>query len=94
MPLYVLACHDREGAIETRMAARPDHLAWVQSQLAKIKVAGPMLDDAGAMAGSLFILEAPDKAAVEAFTAADPYTKAGLWGRVDIREFRASFGNL
>jgi uncharacterized protein YciI len=94
MPLYVLACHDRENALETRMAARPDHLAWVQQNLAPIKVAGPMLDDAGQMAGSMFILDLPDKAAAEAFNAADPYTKAGLWGRVDLREFRASFGDL
>lgn len=94
MPLYVLACHDKAGGLETRMAARPDHLAWVQQNLAPIKIAGPMLDDEGRMAGSMFILDMPDKAAAEAFNAADPYTKAGLWGRVDLREFRASFGNL
>ncbi len=94
MPLFVLACHDKEHGLETRMGARPDHLAWVQANLAPIKVAGPMLDDDGKMAGSLFIIEAPDKAAAQAFNAQDPYTKAGLWGRVDIREFRASFGNL
>jgi uncharacterized protein YciI len=94
MPLYALVCHDKENGLETRMGARSNHLAWVGENLGVIKVAGPMLDDAGGMAGSLFILDMPDKAAVEAFNAADPYTKAGLWGRVDIREFKASFGQL
>jgi uncharacterized protein YciI len=46
------------------------------------------------MAGSLFILDLPDRAAVQAFNAADPYTRAGLWGRVDVREFKASFGKI
>jgi uncharacterized protein YciI len=94
MPLYALVCHDKENGLETRMGARPDHLAWVQANLSVIRAAGPMLDDAGRMAGSLFILDLPDRAAAEAFNAADPYTKAGLWGRVDLREFRASFGDL
>jgi hypothetical protein len=59
-----------------------------------VKVAGPMLDDAEAMAGSLFILEADGRGEVEAFNAADPYQKAGLFGQVEIRGFRASIGQL
>jgi uncharacterized protein YciI len=94
MPLYALVCHDKEDGFETRMGARSEHLAWVGENVGPIKVAGPMLDEAGRMAGSLFILELPDKAAVEAFNAADPYTRAGLWGRVDVREFKATFGQL
>lgn len=94
MPLFVLVCHDKENGLETRLAARSDHLAWAQQKLGVIKVAGPMLDDAGQMAGSMFILDLPDKAAAEAFHAEDPYTKAGVWGRVDLREFKASIGGL
>ena len=40
------------------------------------------------MAGSLIIVEADDLAAAEAFNAADPYAKAGLFERVEIRAFR------
>jgi uncharacterized protein len=46
------------------------------------------------MAGSLFILDTADRAAVEAFNAADPYQQAGLFGHVEIRGFRASVGQL
>jgi uncharacterized protein YciI len=94
MPLFILACFDKPNSLDLRMATREAHLAYAGENAAMVKVAGPMLDDAGAMAGSLFILEAPDKATVEAFNAADPYTKAGLFGQVEIRGFRASIGQL
>ena len=94
MPLFSLLCFDKPNALDLRMATRERHLAYVQENLATLKVAGPMLDDAEVMAGSLFILEAADRAAVEAFHAADPYQQAGLFGRVEIRGFRASVGQL
>ena len=87
--LYVLICEDKTGAEAVRLATREAHLAYVGQKTAMIKLAGPMLSDNGQhMAGSLFILEAKDRGTVEAFNAADPYTGAGLWGRVTIRPFR------
>ena len=86
MPLFVLTCLDKPGALATRLAAREDHLAWVKDQ--PLKLGGPFLDAAGEMAGSLMIVEAEDLAAAQAFNAADPYTKAGLWASVDVRPFR------
>jgi uncharacterized protein YciI len=53
-----------------------------------------MLDDNGDMAGSLVIMEAESRAEAEAFNAADPYTLAGLWERVDIKVLRATLGTL
>ena len=94
MPLFMLACFDKPNSLDLRMATREAHLAYVRENVALVKVAGPMLDDAEALAGSLFILEAEDSAAVEAFHAADPYQQAGLFGQVEIRGFRASIGQL
>jgi uncharacterized protein YciI len=39
-------------------------------------------------------MEAAGIAEVEAFSAGDPYTKAGLWERVDIKPFKATIGSL
>jgi uncharacterized protein YciI len=39
------------------------------------------------MIGSLMILEAPDRIAVEAFNRADPFYVAGIWEEVDITAF-------
>jgi hypothetical protein len=94
MPLFMLACFDKPDSLDLRMATREAHLAYAAQHQAMVKLGGPMFDDAGAMAGSLFILEAEDRAAVEAFHAADPYQQAGLFERVEIRGFRASVGQL
>ena len=94
MPLFALICFDKPGSLDLRMATREAHLAYVGQHRAMLKVAGPLLDEAEGMAGSMFILEAPDRAAVDAFTAADPYSQAGLFGQVEIRGYRASIGSI
>jgi uncharacterized protein YciI len=94
MATFVLTCIDRPGALERRMAARADHLAYVRERLSMVKLAGPFLNDQDEMIGSMFIIEAPDTAAVEAFAAADPYRLADLFERVELRAWRATVGAL
>ncbi|WP_397418601.1 YciI family protein [Phenylobacterium sp.] len=94
MTLYVLFCVDKPGALSVRMGAREAHLAYVRGFGDKLRLGGPMLDDNGDMAGSLVIMEAESRAEAEAFNAADPYTLAGLWERVDIKVLRATLGTL
>jgi uncharacterized protein YciI len=94
MPLFTLICFDKPNALDLRMATREAHLAYVRENLAMVKLAGPMLGAEDGMAGSLFVIEAADRAAVEAFNAADPYQKAGVFGQVEIRGFRATIGQL
>ena len=94
MPHFVLTCIDKPQSLALRMATREAHLAWVRGRIGELKLGGPFLDDKGDMAGSLMILEEPDLAAAQAFSAEDPYTKAGLWQSVDIRPFRVTLGQL
>jgi len=94
MATFVLMCVDHPNALDRRMAAREAHLAYVREHIAMVKIAGPLLDDAGQMAGSMFVIEAPDKAAVEAFSAADPYRLAGLFERVEVRSWKVTVGAL
>jgi hypothetical protein len=94
MPLFMLACFDKPKSLDLRMATREAHLAYVRENASLVKLAGPMLDEAEAMAGSLFVLEAPDRAAAVAFNAADPYQTAGVFERVEIRGFRATIGSI
>ena len=94
MPLFVLNCLDKPDSLALRMATREAHLAYVRPQLDKLKLGGPFLDEAGDMAGSLMIVDVADRAAAEAFSANDPYTKAGLWQRVEITPFRVTLGQL
>lgn len=94
MTLFVLHCVDKPNALELRMANREAHLAYVGGQKDKLKLAGPMLDADGNMAGSMLILDVADLAEAQAFAAGDPYNKAGLFERVDIHPFKATLGGF
>ena len=89
--MYVLICRDRPGALEVRKANRDAHLAYLAGT-GIVRLAGPLLDDDGAMVGSLLAVEAADRAAAEAFAAADPYAKAGLFAAVEIMAWRKVIG--
>ena len=94
MANFVLTCIDKPDSLSLRMANREAHLAYVRKHPSFVRLAGPLLDARGEMAGSLFIVEAGDIAEVEAFTASDPYAAAGLFERVEIRAWRATVGAL
>ena len=90
--LFVLYCRDKPASQDLRLTTRPAHLEFARGQGA-IKMAGPMFGDghgadSDTMSGSLFVIEANDLAEAQAFNAADPYTKAGLWASVTIHPFR------
>ena len=94
MPIFVLFCVDKPGSLDLRMATREAHLAYMRDKAVMMKLGGPMLNEDGEMAGSLLIVEAPDRAAAIALNAHDPYTLAGLWERVDVKAFKATLGQL
>lgn len=87
MPLYALICTDRPGGLDIRKANREAHLAYLQGSDC-VAQAGPFLDGAGQMCGSLVVLDLADRAAAEAWAAGDPYAKAGLFAEVRIEEWR------
>ncbi|OYW83932.1 MAG: hypothetical protein B7X53_18195 [Hyphomonas sp. 34-62-18] len=93
MPLYCLHCLDNEtDGAERRAATRPAHLEWVATLGETCRMAGPLLSEDGRMIGSVFLMVAEDAAAARALNAADPYTKAGVFGRVHISETRWAYG--
>jgi uncharacterized protein YciI len=54
----------------------------------RIVMSGPLVaDDGETMIGSLFLVDAADRATVEAFNRADPFHAAGIWERVTITGF-------
>jgi uncharacterized protein YciI len=92
VPLFVLICTDKPGALPLRMATREAHLAYVDAHPGVVKVAGGRLNEAGEMLGSIIVLEAEDLAGAQAFAAGDPYAKAGLFESVVIDGFRVARG--
>jgi uncharacterized protein YciI len=89
--LFTITCRDKPEHLALRMSIRPSHIAHIGQVAADLVVAGPLLDAEGQPCGSMFVIELPDRAAAEAFVAADPYTKAGLFETTTILAFRLVF---
>lgn len=89
--LFAIHAIDRAGALDTRLAHYDAHKAFLADTSAfgvTIVMSGPLVaDDGTTMIGSLFLVEAPDKSAVERFNAADPFRAAGIWDRIAITGF-------
>lgn len=94
MALFVLICHDRPDSLALRMATREAHLAYVRDHSLPLKVAGPILSDAGEMAGSILVFEADSRDQVQAFADHDPYAIAGLFERSEIMGWKVSLGSI
>ncbi len=86
--LFLVHATDKAGALDVRMANREDHVAWLKAAGASVKAAGPWLNEAGEMAGSLLVIEAADRAALDAWLDTDPYKRAGLFDKVEIAPWR------
>lgn len=81
--LFALIARDKPGALDIRKANREAHLAYIAAT-GVVAQAGPLLDEAGEMCGSLVVLDVIDKAAAELWAAADPYARAGLFQTVEL----------
>jgi uncharacterized protein YciI len=91
MATFVALCRDIENGLALRRSVREQHLAHVRAlPPGFIRLAGPFLDEAGEMCGSMFIFEAEGRAAVDAVFARDPYVIAGLFAEIDIRPWRVT----
>ena len=86
---FAIYCKDKPDHLDVRMAARPDHGAYLDQHADKIVAAGPMLsDDGDGMVGSVLLMEFADRAEAEAWAGNDPYAKAGLFESVEITPWR------
>ncbi|ABR82085.1 MULTISPECIES: YciI family protein [Pseudomonas aeruginosa group] len=86
--------HPRLDALRRRV--RPAHRAHLRNpspHRVVVRLGGPTLDDCdGRMNGTLLVIEAASLDEVEAFLADDPYVRAGLFERVEIRPWSWSLG--
>ncbi len=88
--LFVIHALDRPGSAELRDASIDAHRAYLAAPDLPVEIvmAGPLVaDDGETMIGSLFLVEAPDRGAVEAFHRGDPFHQAGLWEDAKIHAF-------
>ena len=86
---YVIYCLDKPESLEIRKANRDAHLAHLRKHADSIIAAGPLLTaDGGGMIGSMLAMEFASRAEADAFVAADPYGKAGLFQSVTVTPWK------
>ena len=87
---FALTCIDKPGALPVRLENRAAHLEYLNTS-GVVVFAGPFIE-ADKPVGSLVVIDVADRAAAEAFAAADPYARAGLFDSVTLREWRKVIG--
>ncbi len=90
--LFAALCFDKPGGLDLRLATRAEHLGFLERYAAQVKLGGPFLDADEKPVGSLLIIDCVDEAAARALLAEDPYAKAGLFERVELRPWKHVVG--
>ena len=84
--LFVIIGHDSPDGARLRPTVRPAHLENLKPLIdqGRLIIGGPFSDGSG----SLMIVEMEDEATAREFAQNDPYTKQGVFGRVEVKPFR------
>ncbi len=91
---FVVIAHDGTDAEAPgrRQSAREAHLEGARrlKDTGAIVTGGALLDEAGAMTGSVVIADFESRAALDAWLASDPYVTGDVWRRIEVHPFRVA----
>ncbi len=85
---WIIYQEDREGAQQIRDATREAHLAYLAEHEDIVFLGGALLADDARRIGSCLIVNLPDRASAERWSANEPFRKAGLFSSVKITRMR------
>jgi len=88
--LFIVTAIDNDDSLALRMATRDAHFAYARES-GCVRLGGPFLDAHGDMTGSMIIFEAADLTSARQWHANDPYVKAGLFARSEVRPWKPTF---
>lgn len=90
--LFVIIGIDKPNSVTLRLANREAHLKyWADSGV--VKMGGPFSNDEGTvMNGSLLAIDVADRDEAEKLLANDPYNKADLFERSEVRAWKWLLG--
>ena len=87
--LYIIYQEDGPESARIRAAVKAQHFAYLERHRDVLVLGGALLaDDGTTRTGSVLIVNVPDRAAAEAFSADEPFRKAGLFASVKITRMR------
>jgi uncharacterized protein len=94
--LFVIHALDKNGEMPTRAKHYRDHrqhLDRAEDYDVDVVTAGTLLaDDGETPCGSVFVIDAGSRAALDRFVQSDPYHVNGVWERVDIHGYNKKRG--
>jgi uncharacterized protein len=87
---FAVIARDKAGALENRISNRPEHLDHMRmlKSAGQLIEAAAILDDGGAMAGSVMLFDVADRAELDAILARDVFARAGVWDTYEILPVR------
>jgi len=92
---FVIDATDKPDSAALRRDVRPKHLDFLDANAPRLLAAGAKLRDDGETAwGSLYVVDTDDRSVAEEFIRNDPFSKAGLFGKVEITRWRKAFFNF
>ena len=96
--LFVVHALDKKDILPTRAKhyrAHRIHLDQAEHHAVDVVTAGTLVaDDGETPVGSIFVIDATDRVAVDAFTRSDQYHVNGVWERVTIHRYNKKRGTL
>ena len=94
--LFVIHALDKKGEMATRAKHYRDHrqhLDHAEDYDVDVVTAGTLLAADGEMpCGSVFVIDAGSRAAIDRFVQSDPYHAHGVWDRVEIHGYNKKRG--
>ena len=91
---YIFYCKDHPDAATRRQESTPEHLAYIESIMDQVLMAGPLIDDdSDAFSGSCFIYDTDQEQEAIQLLHGDPYYRAGIYARVDSHRLRPAAGS-
>ncbi len=91
---YMVVCRDGPDGAARRDANTSAHLAYVETVLDELNVAGPLYDEAGLNAvGSIFCLATKSLARARQIIEGDPYYRGGVFASVEYFPYLPAAGS-
>ncbi len=88
MKQFIVLAYDAKdaGALERRMAARPEHLEVMKQMRAKghMIFGAALTDENDTMIGSLIACNVPSRAELDAWLEVEPFVVHNVWGEVKV----------
>ena len=89
---FLVLTYDKAGHKHVRDEHRAAHYAHLEAHLPKLIASGGLRDDADEnFIGGAIIFDTDSREEVERFVEEDPFTRAGLFERVEIVRWRPAF---